>query len=74
MILGGTGTLKTLSTSEKNAIEESYGIEKYTYMPSLYGKSKFLFSKETDIHLYNENEYNENLKEEIRKHHDHHLI
>ena len=65
LILGVTGTLKTLSQTEKDAIKQSYGVSKYTYMPSLYGKSKFRFDQEKDVHLCCKSRYDENLKREI---------
>lgn len=36
-ILGVTGTLETLSPAERGVLSQ-YGIDKYTYMPSVYGR------------------------------------
>ena len=39
-IMGVTGTLKTLSKSESNIVENVYGIMKKTFIPSVFGENK----------------------------------
>ena len=43
-IFGVTGTLTELSKQQQATIKGKYKIEKYTYMPSIYGKSKRKYS------------------------------
>lgn len=43
-ILGVTGTLKSLGPEERNILKHQYGINKMTYIPSVYGKNKLLFA------------------------------
>lgn len=39
-IMGVTGTLKTLSEDKKNIMREKYQIERFTYIPSVFGENK----------------------------------
>ncbi len=43
-IMGVTGTLSTLSRPERDLLITVYGINKFTYMPSVYGDNKFIFA------------------------------
>ncbi|XP_065663342.1 uncharacterized protein LOC136085801 [Hydra vulgaris] len=63
-ITGVSGTLKTLSSSEKKIVK-SYGIEKFTYIPSIFGENKRRFAKEADIFLENNDDYFAKLNEHI---------
>ncbi|XP_065663330.1 uncharacterized protein LOC136085791 [Hydra vulgaris] len=63
-IMGVSGTLKTLSQSEKNIIE-SYGIKNFTYIPSIFGKNKLHFAKEADTFIENNDDYFAKLDEHI---------
>ena len=51
LILGVSGTLKTLSDSEKKIISEAYKIENFTYSPSVYGDSNLIFDERQDIKI-----------------------
>ena len=66
-ILGVTGTLQTPLMVEGEILAKAYGICKYTYIPSLFGESKFRFNAQQDIILSDTSYFNEALKEEIRK-------
>ncbi|KAL7553099.1 hypothetical protein ACHAWF_018746 [Thalassiosira exigua] len=43
-ILGVTGTLASLGQDEKDILSHQYGINKMTYIPSVYGKNKLKFA------------------------------
>ena len=64
-IMGVTGTLKTLSKSEKNIVENIYKITKNTYMPSVFGANKRVFAKEADVLIENKDDFFQTLKEKI---------
>ena len=65
IIMGVSGTLKTLLPCQREIMINRYGIKRFTYMPSLFGKSKFYFDKTKDIIVCEMSNYYENLKEEI---------
>ena len=67
VILGVTGTLKTLSEAEQNIMKDTYKIERHTYMPSLFGVNKLQWKPKLDIDLFNLTNYHENLKEQIKR-------
>ena len=48
VILGVTGTLKDLKIEAKNVLETDYRIEKYSYIPSVYGNNKLKFSGDSE--------------------------
>ncbi|XP_047141208.2 protein translocase subunit SecA isoform X2 [Hydra vulgaris] len=62
--MGVSGTLKTLSTSERKIIE-SYEIKKFTYIPSIFGENKRRFAKEADVFIENNYNYFAKLNEHI---------
>nr|XP_047141288.1 protein translocase subunit SecA-like [Hydra vulgaris] len=62
--MGVSGTLKTLSKSEKQIIE-SYGIKMFTYIPSIFGENKRSFAKEADVFIENNDDYFAKLNEQI---------
>ena len=43
-IMGVTGTLKELSTPEKELLQDVYDMRTFTYLPSVYGQNKLDFS------------------------------
>ena len=47
--MGVTGTLKTLSPPEINIVENIYGIQNFTIIPSVFGENKRQFCTEADI-------------------------
>ena len=63
--MGVTGTLKTLSKSEKNIVEGVYNIKKSTFMPSVFGVNKRQFAKEADVYIENKENYFIRLREKI---------
>ena len=64
-IMGVTGTLKTLSTFEKQIVESAYQIRTNTYMPSVFGDNKRKFAKEADVFIENQDDYFIRLREKI---------
>ncbi|ETO08396.1 Helicase conserved domain containing protein [Reticulomyxa filosa] len=64
-IMGVSGTLKTLSEPEQKVVESDYGVSKYTYMPSLFGKNNLSFAEQQDILVVDESDYFIVLKKEI---------
>ena len=63
--MGVTGTLKTLSKSETQIVEEVYKIKKKTFMPSVFGENKRKFAKEADVNIVNKDDYYFRLREQI---------
>lgn len=49
--MGVTGTLKTLSPPEINIVENIYGIQNFTIIPSVFGPNKRQFHSEADIFI-----------------------
>jgi hypothetical protein len=49
--MGLTGTLKTLSPPEINIVENIYGINNFTIIPSVFGHNLLKFSCEADISI-----------------------
>eukprot|EP00808_Paulinella_micropora_P005101 g56718.t1 len=45
VILGVTGTLEHLTPFERKVVQEGYKVEKLTFTPSIYGKSKISFGE-----------------------------
>ncbi|CAF3357729.1 unnamed protein product [Rotaria sp. Silwood2] len=64
-IVGVTGTLKTLATTEKTILQEVYGVQKTTYMPSVFGSSNRTFDERTDVEVVTESEYFMRIRGEI---------
>ncbi|CAF3080331.1 unnamed protein product, partial [Rotaria sp. Silwood2] len=64
-IAGVTGTLRTLSDSEKTILRDIYGIHKYTHMPSVFGKSNRNYNLNSDVIAVNESEYFMRIRGEI---------
>ncbi|ETO33241.1 hypothetical protein RFI_03866 [Reticulomyxa filosa] len=64
-IMGVSGTLETLSSSEQEAVEKEYHISKHTYMPSLFSKNQLAFAEKVDIFIVDESDYFITLKKEI---------
>jgi hypothetical protein len=66
-IIGVTGTLESLSSTQKKIITEMYDVKFFTYMPSIYGESKLDFRKEADTLIASKTDYFIRLKDEIDK-------
>ncbi|CAF3372385.1 unnamed protein product [Rotaria sp. Silwood1] len=64
-IMGVTGTLETLSESEKQIIQNVYKIEKNTYTPSVFGANNLIFRVKDDIRIENSDDYFNVIKKEI---------
>ena len=64
-IMGVTGTLKTLSDTERKIVQDVYNIKNETYMPSVYGDNKLQFAKEADVNIVNKDDYYFRLREQI---------
>ena len=64
-IVGVTGTLKTLSAQEKEIILNNYGINKFTYMPSVFGKNNISFREEKDVFVESKDDYFLRITQEI---------
>jgi DNA polymerase III delta prime subunit len=52
LILGVTGTLKATSSIERDVLKDMYEIEKYTYIPSVYGCNKLSFRPNSDQGMF----------------------
>ena len=65
-IIGVTGTLKSLSDTQQQVLDE-YGISHKTYIPSLYGQSRREFQKDRDTKIVDDpREYYVELANEIK--------
>jgi hypothetical protein len=64
-IMGVTGTLRTLSTPEKNIVQNTYQIRKNTYTPSVFGANNLVFAPNADIKIENHADYLNAIKREI---------
>ncbi|CAF1649547.1 unnamed protein product, partial [Didymodactylos carnosus] len=65
LIMGVTGTLETLSNSEKKVIRDDYKVTKNTYVPSVFGKNNLRFIEKDDIIIENNNDYFNQIKREV---------
>lgn len=65
-IMGVTGTLRTLSETEKRIVRADYKIQKFTYAPSVFGVKRCDFDVSRDIHIEKEEDYFNALGEEIK--------
>ena len=52
LILGVTGTLKTLTSDESQILKDHYGISNMTFIPSVYGNNKLLFAGDNARGMY----------------------
>ena len=64
-ILGVTGTLETLSTPEKNIIENVYNIKFKTFIPSCYGRNNLIFSPKENVLVESEQNHYRIIVQEI---------
>ena len=66
-ILGVSGTLEAMSDFEKNVLD-NYGVDKYIYVPSVYGQSNFVFDKAGDGIFIEESksDYFQKITEEVQ--------
>lgn len=64
-IMGVTGTLEHLNSPEKAVMHKSYGVNRETYMPSVYGDNKRKFAPNGDIKIENISDYFVRICEEI---------
>jgi len=72
-IFGVTGTLKDLSVPEKQVLKEDYGIDTFTFMPSVFGDKRMdgrvstnlRFDEKTDVMLATPDEFFFKLKDRI---------
>ncbi|EAR95155.1 helicase carboxy-terminal domain protein (macronuclear) [Tetrahymena thermophila SB210] len=67
IINGVTGTLETLSQSQLQLIQNTYNMKQYTFIPSIYGKSKFQFNPQKDVKVVSQSEYYNTITNEINK-------
>ncbi len=56
-ITGVTGTLRTLSTPEKDILTKVYNVHKNTFMPSVFGENVRTYNPRNDVHAITESEY-----------------
>jgi hypothetical protein len=66
-IAGVTGTLQTLTESEKNILKNTYNIYKSTHMPSVFGKNNRLYNSDNDVRCVSESEYFMEIRGDIDK-------
>ena len=64
-IMGVTGTLETLNEEMKKDLRDTYNVKKFSYMPSVYPESKFVFDPDKNIWISTEEEYFNSIAEEI---------
>jgi len=66
-MMGVTGTLSTLSSPEKNLLENAYNIRRKTFIPSVYGENFLFFSPDSqeDCLIDDEANFHTNLMREI---------
>ncbi|KAL4463179.1 hypothetical protein ABPG74_007180 [Tetrahymena malaccensis] len=67
MIKGVTGTLETLCQNQLELIQQSYSINQFTLVPSVYGDSKFTFNQKQDVRVVCQSEYFNKITDEINK-------
>ena len=66
-IMGVTGTLESLSNTEKKIISEDYKIQLETIMPSVFGKNMRKFNPKDDIYIENKDDYFNRIMNEAHK-------
>uniref|UniRef100_A0A6B2KWF2 Uncharacterized protein n=1 Tax=Arcella intermedia TaxID=1963864 RepID=A0A6B2KWF2_9EUKA len=64
-ILGVTGTLETLSNTERKVLEDQFKIKMETYIPSMYGENKLDWAADRDSIIANEQDYFSKIRKEI---------
>jgi hypothetical protein len=64
-ILGVTGTLETLSTPEKEIIENIYNIKFKTFIPSCYGRNNLNFNSRDNVLVESELNHYKSIAQEI---------
>ncbi|CAF2633120.1 unnamed protein product [Rotaria sp. Silwood2] len=64
-ITGVTGTLETLSKSEKDILENVYHVHKNTIMPSVFGRSNRNYNSVNDVYAVTKSEYFMRIRGEI---------
>eukprot|EP01061_Rhynchopus_euleeides_P022327 TRINITY_DN3636_c0_g1_i2.p1 TRINITY_DN3636_c0_g1~~TRINITY_DN3636_c0_g1_i2.p1 ORF type:complete len:2096 (+),score=647.50 TRINITY_DN3636_c0_g1_i2:904-6288(+) len=71
-ILGVTGTLSALTGAERALLQKDYGIAKYSYLPSVYGKNELVFAGDTTDGVVIDTRAGHNLAltNEIKKRHE----
>ena len=65
IIVGVTGTLRTLSKDESTILEDIYNIKKCSYMPSIFKESKLTFNESKHVMIYKNEEFHEQLYNSI---------
>jgi hypothetical protein len=68
-VMGVTGTLKTLSNPEKKLLTDVYKIQIFSYIPSVYGKTKLNFGGDSieDCKIESQNGIHTVIRNEINK-------
>ncbi|CAF3697929.1 unnamed protein product [Rotaria sp. Silwood1] len=64
-ITGVTGTLRTLVRTETDILRYVYNVQKYTFMPSVFGRSNRTYNPNNDVQVMNESEYFMRIRGEI---------
>ncbi|CAL6025644.1 Conserved_hypothetical protein [Hexamita inflata] len=66
-IIGVTGTLDTLSATEKKLLANEYQINKFSFIPSVYGSNQLNFAKDSKdfIKIQTQNDYFQAIAKEI---------
>lgn len=69
VVMGVSGTLKELTTPEKELLSSVYQITEFTFMPSVYGSNQLKFRKDdpTDVQLEEEAKHHMALRNEINR-------
>jgi hypothetical protein len=67
LIFGATGTLKTISTDKKFIMKNDYKINRFSYIPSVFGDNKRKFNPEADFLVETQDDFLNVLSENIIK-------
>ena len=65
LIMGVTGTLSTLNKEMIKDLKDVYKVKKFSFMPSVYSKSKLIFEFEEHVKIIKESEFSKIILDEI---------
>lgn len=65
LILGVTGTLQNVTTTQRHIILSNYSVLEETYLPSVFGKSKLRYSHKDNFIVVDKKEYQSRIRKEI---------
>jgi hypothetical protein len=69
IIFGVTGTLKTISADKKLIMKKDYNLDRFSYIPSVFGENQRKFCKEADFLVETQDDFfmvlSNNIKEKL---------